>query len=277
MLISLKETLVNQSIDKHSVDAIYYKENLTDGIARIELDKKFKNKITLYHDKEVAGSKFQNTFSIDFEGIFKKSGNKINNFTIISNYNNVRIVPFKGYSNVLPKGCVIKFINPDNNKVPCLFGPDVFRFSDDCLLENFQFIFQNTNGNNLKQMNSTFDIMYKKADRYTVTLGGVNSYYVLNKTPEKLIPPAIRKNLKTGEQFYDYIIENITPLGIPFRTFLVPYIDISEGIPSNVNSTIIKVNKNIEDLIKTNYLKYFGNYKKVDYTGRGDVYYLIFY
>ena len=73
------------------------------------------------------------------------------------------------------------------------------------------------------------------------------------------------------------MIENITPLGIPFRTFLVPYINIADGVTEHHRSFVtIKVNKNIENLIKTNYSRYFNDCKVVDYTGRGDMYYLIF-
>ena len=120
-MISLSEALINQSIDRNSVDSVYYKENHTDGIDRIEIDKKLKNKITFYQEKGVSG-KFQNTFSIDFEGIYKKSGGVINNFTILTSYNNPRIVPFQGYANQLPEGCTIRIENINSpNKTLCLF------------------------------------------------------------------------------------------------------------------------------------------------------------
>ena len=277
MIISLKEALINQSIDRNSVDSVYYKENHTDGIDRIEIDKKFKNKITFYHEKGTG--KFQNTFSIHFEGIYKKSGNKINNFTILTSYNNPRIVPFQGYANQLPEGCTIRIENINNpNKTLCLFGADVFRFADNVLLENFVMFFDRGEGTNLKKQEATFKKIYGKSSPWTVTLGGSNGYYVMEKIPEKLIPPAIRKSFgNDGEKYYDYIIENITPLGVPFRTFLVPYINIADGVTEHHRVFVtIKVNKNIENLIKTNYSRYFNDCKVVDYTGRGDVYYLIF-
>ena len=275
---SLSEALINQSIDRNSVDSVYYKENHTDGIDRIEIDKKLKNKITFYHEKGVSG-KFQNTFSIDFEGIYKKSSGSINNFTILTSYNNPRIVPFQGYANQLPEGCTIRIENINSpNKTLCLFGADVFRFADNVLLENFVMFFDRGEGTNLKKQEATFKKIYGKSSPWTVTLGGSNGYYVMEKIPEKLIPPTIRKSFgNDGEKYYDYIIENITPLGIPFRTFLVPYINIAENVPeNNRNFATIKVNKKIENLVKTNYSRYFNNCTVVDYTGRGDVYYLIF-
>lgn len=276
---SIKEALINQSIDRNSVEAIYYKENYTDGIDRIEIDKKFKNKMVLYHEKDVPNKKFQNTFSIDFSGIYKKSDGRINNFTILTSYNNPRIVPFQGYANQLPSGCVIRIENINNpDKTLCLFDSKVFRFTDNVLLENFVMFFDGGEGTTIKKQQATLNNMYGKSSPWTVTLGGYKGFYVMENTPEKMIPPAIRKSFgNDGGKYYDYIIENITPLGIPFRAFYVPRINIMDGVTENHRDfVVIKVNKKIENLVKTNYSRYFNDCKVVDYTGRGDMYYLIF-